>query len=536
MANQDWFENEAVVSYADPTAPGGRTLIPKRPDTLAQIDAKRTEFGVPNPNASVNPYAGTGLASPDQIRADTLAKTPFMAAPSPTAPAATTVAAGTETVSGNQDRTPIKRDEVSDGGTPTAPMMGSETVTTTGYQSKSTSPEALAGLRASGDMAKAAEGMKAAADLKENELRYNILEAQDKVVKDFQAQEATIEAEVARRANEWNERIRSADMKYASAGVDSNRLWADSSTGSKVAAGVGIMLGALGQALTGQDNAALKVIENAIDRDIDIQKANMDKAGREASYTQSAYANYLAATGDERAARLALHNSALRNIQVTMEAQAGKGIADEKVRASLLANSAKITEKIAANQAELSTIQKTKQTVTTTAPVRVSAPALGATYWNDTLGKEMSDRRDGLAMVDESLEMLNDPEIAGSMGFVDANLLKAASTASFQVPERYTKLKAAQGLLVTSILKRMSGQGVTEAEYNRWRQLLPMVEQNPANARALAEQFLKKEKREYEDRYKTATRNIANPEGQRIFMDTFKPTWTAEQEVGFKAD
>jgi hypothetical protein len=61
--------------------------------------------------------------------------------------------------------------------------------------------------------------------------------------------------------------------------VDAGRWWTEGGTGRKVGAAISILLGGLGQALTGaQTNAAWEIINSAIEKDIEAQKANIKKA------------------------------------------------------------------------------------------------------------------------------------------------------------------------------------------------------------------------------------------------------------------
>lgn len=59
--------------------------------------------------------------------------------------------------------------------------------------------------------------------------------------------------------------------------IDPNRLWANASTGSKVSAAIGMILGGLGAGLTGGPNQALAVINRLVDQDIDAQKTELGK-------------------------------------------------------------------------------------------------------------------------------------------------------------------------------------------------------------------------------------------------------------------
>ena len=59
--------------------------------------------------------------------------------------------------------------------------------------------------------------------------------------------------------------------------VDPSRLWSNASTGSKISAGIGLILGGLGAGLTGGPNQALQVINRLVDQDIDAQKTELGK-------------------------------------------------------------------------------------------------------------------------------------------------------------------------------------------------------------------------------------------------------------------
>lgn len=60
--------------------------------------------------------------------------------------------------------------------------------------------------------------------------------------------------------------------------IDPNRIWTNTNTGNRVLANISLLLGGLSQGLTGgKSNPAMDVINNAIDRDIDAQKAELGK-------------------------------------------------------------------------------------------------------------------------------------------------------------------------------------------------------------------------------------------------------------------
>lgn len=59
--------------------------------------------------------------------------------------------------------------------------------------------------------------------------------------------------------------------------IDPNRLWNNTSTGNKVLAGIGVLLSGIGSGLGHTENLAIKVIDNAINHDLDAQKNDQSK-------------------------------------------------------------------------------------------------------------------------------------------------------------------------------------------------------------------------------------------------------------------
>lgn len=475
--------------------------------------------------------APTFQGTPSQVTPGYSGVSPMRALPSPSpAPAAGPLPADITSIQASS--APAGTSVVAQEAAPAAPagpMMGQSTTEVETYEGPSASGIA--------QWNSATEQQKVAAAESHNALRMEnaakVASAQRVITETarFEEQERTRQMELEKRQADWQARVDQAEKSYAGTSVDSGRLWRDSSTGSKIAGGIGVMLGALGQALTGKDNTALKVINHAIERDIDIQKENMDKAGKQAAGVRNAYSDFLKATGDEQAARAAIHNLALTNIQADLNLAIAK-TADTTAAANLTKHNADIDAEKAKNLATISTVKNTKTVETTPVKVAKEAPP-GATYWNETTGTEMENRTIAIDMVDDILTSLDDPKIGDMAGPVDSAFLNTASQWGFEVPEEYTEYKGRTGLLVTAILKRMSGQGVTESEYNRWRDLLPTVRDNPDNARAKAREFMRLEREAYDTVLEKKAKNIVDPTGQRIFRETFAPK-LSKQAAGFK--
>ena len=93
---------------------------------------------------------------------------------------------------------------------------------------------------------------------------------------DLQQQYANLDAEHKKsQADTLQEVTKFQDA--ANKDVDPHRYWDSLSTGNKVSASIGIILGGIGAGMMRGDNQALKVIDQAINQDIDAQKTNASK-------------------------------------------------------------------------------------------------------------------------------------------------------------------------------------------------------------------------------------------------------------------
>ena len=95
------------------------------------------------------------------------------------------------------------------------------------------------------------------------------------IMAEEEAQKKKIQS-LAERQKKLQDQIIEEDNELKS--IDPDRFWNDKSTGQKVMATIGLILGGIGSGLTGQPNAALQVLQNQIDKDIESQKLNAEQA------------------------------------------------------------------------------------------------------------------------------------------------------------------------------------------------------------------------------------------------------------------
>lgn len=167
------------------------------------------------------------------------------------------------------------------------------------------------------DMSAAYEQMKKASMMDATAKADAALEQQkilDESAKDLQLEQLRFDT----RMNALNQEQQKLTADVQSAKIDPTRIYDNMTTGNRVLAGISILLGGLGQGLTGaKSNPAMDVINNAIDRDIDAQKANLGKK-------QNLLSINLAKMGDLRNALAATKMQMMTVANTQVQAQAMK--------------------------------------------------------------------------------------------------------------------------------------------------------------------------------------------------------------------
>ena len=95
-------------------------------------------------------------------------------------------------------------------------------------------------------------------------------------------------------------------------------------TGNKVAAAIAMALGAVGSTIAGGPNAALEIVQRALDRDIEAQRANLANKRASLDDQKSLFAMNMARFGDEETAVLATKASMMEQVQGKLDVQLAK--------------------------------------------------------------------------------------------------------------------------------------------------------------------------------------------------------------------
>jgi hypothetical protein len=155
----------------------------------------------------------------------------------------------------------------------------------------------------------------------------------DQAAKALGTQEEELQAKAAKRKaflDKWNADTTKMIDEYSKAEVDPEHFWAKASTGQKIMNVVGMALGGAGAILGGgSDNPALRIIQQQIQQDIELQKASIAKKGAGIGARRSMFSDFLQQYGSEDAAEAATYEAGLRRVRANVEAQMAATSKDE---------------------------------------------------------------------------------------------------------------------------------------------------------------------------------------------------------------
>lgn len=331
------------------------------------------------------------------------------------------------------------------------------------------------------------------------------------------------------------------DMQAANDGMklDNNRFWSRLDTGNRILAGVALAMGALGQALTqGKSNMALDVINKAIDRDIDEQKHNMAKSDRDLTQRRGIFQDFRQKVGDDRLARSLSRERAWKAVEADFnEKAAGARVPEVKDRALQMAAEAKArADKEVMDQTEYVT---TKTKSKKTAPLKTNAAKPIYERIEEGPRKELDAARDQLRYAEKLKKLTESKEWQEGAGVITGNWLKAVQKVGIQQTMKQmetTTIRNEIDRIKYSILKAMSGSGVTESEMSRYDPLFPDLGKDPKTAAAAVNGYLKTRAEEYTEarnRIGKGYRVAGDPEFESMYPAYGGSTSDNKSKLGF---
>jgi hypothetical protein len=150
------------------------------------------------------------------------------------------------------------------------------------------------------------------------------LENQQKLL---QEQNAKAQLERQKMSQEFELRLRDEDQKIAAA--QPKDYWADKGTPAKIGAAIAIGLGAYAAAMSGGQNTALQIIENAIKRDVDLQAAKRQGLKENKQNLINSYQMKMSQFNDDASARAAATAQAMELAKIQIQKSATIAKSDE---------------------------------------------------------------------------------------------------------------------------------------------------------------------------------------------------------------
>lgn len=197
------------------------------------------------------------------------------------------------------------------------------------------------------------EAAQATASVLERESQ-KLLEEQNKIVALKQKWAEESKARVDERRERGQKLFDAAYSKQ----IDPRRLWASKSTGEKISASIGLILGGMGAGLTRGPNQVLELLNKQIDRDIDAQRSDLEnKRGLYNEYIRNGVA-------EDQAYQLAKADAL--DVAAAELARASQGFAGEKAKIAAKTQVAEVRKsadlyRLSAEQQRVSAAQGWKQ-------------------------------------------------------------------------------------------------------------------------------------------------------------------------------
>lgn len=240
--------------------------------------------------------------------------------------------------------------------------------------------------------------------------------------------------------------------------IDPKAFWANKSTPGKISTVIGVLLSGLGAGASGQENMAMKVLNQEIDRDIDAQKSNMQNKNTLVGALSAQMGNLQAGVTMAKAIKLGVVSDQMK----LAEAKANDPLAKARMRSGIADLDMKVQE------------LTTKAAAATAKGVRTPAQqhvdAAFAKDYNDWQTTGQSSVQKNLQLLTNAVDTLEKrkKDIVGTSGRVTGRLPDAfRSEESIRV--RDDVHRAVQGALRATLGSQFTereGERIMAASYN----------------------------------------------------------------------
>lgn len=303
-----------------------------------------------------------------------------------------------------------------------------------------------------------------------------------KALEESQAAQRAIMTDYETKNKALNDEYNGVIADYKAGHIDPSAVWSSKSVPSKISTIIGILASGLGAGMSGQENMAMKVLNQEIDRDIEAQKANLSSKGNILSALSSQMGNLRSGT------------EMLKSIKMGIAAEEMKKAAalakDPIAKAKLLEESGKLHQAAAPVMAKMAAQQTVNALMKQVNKDPSKAPQLfeAMRKVNPEAAKEMQGRYVpgmGFALTDNDAKELK--ELKGTVdtvkqGVSELQRINRKSGSSLSLEER-AKAEVVAKSLVGLLRVPLTGPGaMNEGE----RKMLEEIVANPTKIFSLS--------------------------------------------------
>lgn len=314
-------------------------------------------------------------------------------------------------------------------------------------------------------------------------------------------QNQELQADLAEKQGRYNEMMESAQKFQKSVRemkVNPQRMWQDMSDGRKVTAAVSILLGGLGQAMTGaKSNAAWDIIDKAVERDVQAQMENIQNArlaGQDMVAAAQEFRQMFRNEADLKRALMATQFDAMAD-QLESKRLATQGtLVEQNTQVTInemRARAAKEREELGRRA-----ITESQQTQWSSKKVPIMTGGKGKQLSEGGV-RDLNKRKttlENFMKVRESF--VNGRADQGLVGKVKEWILSSdnagakALRAALPMGEADVEAYLRQNMALVRYVNTMSGQSMTEQEFQRYTGFSPRLGTDPETNKALINTFM----------------------------------------------
>lgn len=291
-----------------------------------------------------------------------------------------------------------------------------------------------------------------------------------------------------KRLEAEQQKMEQALAAFSNHKIDSGRMFSQMDTGGKVMTGIALALGALGGAYNGGINRASAVIENAIKRDIDIQKAEADKLRGVYTGRRNLFKDMQTIFDNEDQAAAAAEAAAYRNAKLRLSEQAAKLKGDmAKVNAEKLY--AELDQKELAAQQRFMILANLQSGASARGEYGNMRRALDVVISNEKDRNKASDELDQIQKAEMSKQQLTKDMLQFGSGVAVPGTVKAADIGTLNarifrhvkssMNERFTDKDVEELVAPFQITKADLTEGRIQAKLNGLKKLIDDSNQAP---------------------------------------------------------